>query len=96
MNQFQPKIEIDKMCFEMLYLSPSINGAIKKVKTGVQNMMADAFPRGTILTPLNMAAKRTPPNKPWTTVRTLTSFGPKNMFIFGSSKKWIVHSLHFL
>ena len=83
MTNFKKQFKLQKN--NLKYLSLSINGANKNVKIGVQNIIADAFPRGTIFTALNMAAKRSPPNKPWATVLNRTSFGPKKMSIFGSS-----------
>ena len=59
------------------YRSPSINGAMRKVNTGVQNIMADAFPRGTIWIAVNIAAKSIPPSRPCVTVRMRAPAGPR-------------------
>ena len=59
------------------YRSPSINGAMRKVNTGVQNIMADAFPRGTIWIAVNIAAKSIPPSRPCVTVRIRAPAGPR-------------------
>ena len=59
------------------YRSPSIQEAIRKVNTGVQNIMADALPRGTIFMAVNTAAKSKPPSSPCVTVRMRDPTGPR-------------------
>ena len=59
------------------YRSPSIHEAIRKVNTGVQNMMADALPSGTIFIAVNTAAKSKPPSRPCVTVRMRAPTGPR-------------------
>ena len=59
------------------YRSPSIHEAIRKVNTGVQNMIADALPRGTIFIAVNTAAKSKPPSRPCVTVRMRDPTGPR-------------------
>ena len=59
------------------YRSPSIHEAIRKVNTGVQNIMADALPRGTIFIAVNTAAKSKPPSRPCVTVRMRDPTGPR-------------------
>ena len=61
------------------YRSPSMHEAIRKVNTGVQNIMADALPRGTIFIAVNTAAKSKPPSSPCVTVRMRDPTGPRHI-----------------
>ena len=74
------------MLFSDTYCSPSIHEAIRKVNTGVQNIMADALPRGTILIAVNTAAKSKPPSRPCVTVRMRDPTGPRYISMMAVSE----------
>jgi hypothetical protein len=60
--------------------SLSMHLAKTKVKTGVQNMIAELLPNGTCLMALNMERRRSPPSIPCITVRARTPTGPRNIW----------------